>query len=178
VKKRTKLVAVFVLVALPVFACTTFFRVPQLVVRRQAGMPLDANLEGVENGERIYFMAVDSQGNPIRYRGGPDFGGMMMGSYLTCASCHGPGGDGGTHFMHMQVMDAPAIRYPALAEEAEEHGGDENSDMQSVYSLDDFRRAVVDGEHPDGEALSREMPRWQFSDQDLEDLFQFIKSLP
>lgn len=80
--------------------------------------------------------------------------------------------------MHMQVMDAPDIRYQALAEEAEEHSGSENSDVHDDYSLDDFRRAVVDGEHPDGEPLSREMPRWQISDQDLEDLFAFLKSLP
>ncbi len=175
-KKRTKLVAVFVLVALPVFACGIFYRSPRRLPG-DAGNPIETGLEGVENGERIYFTAIDSQGDLIRHKGGPDFG-MMMGSYLTCASCHGPGGRGGIHYMHMQVMDAPDIRYPALAEEAEEHGGDENSDMHSDYSLDDFRRAVVDGEHPDGEALSREMPRWQFSDQDLEDLFQFIKFLP
>ncbi|MGW8251125.1 MAG: c-type cytochrome, partial [Anaerolineales bacterium] len=148
------------------------FRAPR-ILQQDVGIPIDTNLEGVENGERIYFTAIDSDGDLLRYRGGPDFGGMMMGSYLTCASCHGPDGRGGTHFMHMQVMDAPDIRFQALTEESGEHG-----DEHGEYSLEDFRHAVVDGEHPDGDPLSREMPRWRINDQDLEDLFAFIKSLP
>ena len=77
--------------------------------------------------------------------------------------------------MHMAVMDAPDIRYVALnsEEELKEHGGEHGE-----YSLEDFKRAVVFGEHPDGEALSTEMPRWQIGDQDLADLFAFLKSLP
>ena len=42
------------------------------------------------NGERIYFTSVNDAGDRISYSGGPKFGGMMMGTYLTCASCHGP----------------------------------------------------------------------------------------
>jgi hypothetical protein len=171
-KTGYKLAAVIVLLALPVLACSTFFRAPRLV-QGEAGIPIETGLAGVENGERVYFTAIDSEADLIRYRGGPNFGGMMMGSYLTCASCHGPGGRGGTHFMHMQVMDAPDIRYQALVEESEEHG-----DEHGEYSLEEFRRAVVEGEHPDGEPLSREMPRWRISDQDLEDLFAFLKTLP
>jgi cytochrome c oxidase subunit 2 len=172
-----KLAAVIGLLALTAIACSTFFRAPR-IIQGDAGIPIDTNLEGVENGERIYFTAIDSDGYLIRYRGGPDFGGMMMGAYLTCASCHGPDGRGGTHYMHMQVMDAPDIRYEALVEEAEEHGGQEHSDEHGEYSLEDFHQAVVEGEHPDGEPLSREMPRWQISDQDLQDLFAFLKTLP
>lgn len=171
-EKKTKFLIMVILLALPALACSTFFRAPR-IFQEDVGVPIDTNLEGVENGERIYFTAIDSHGDLLRYRGGPDFGGMMMGSYLTCASCHGPEGQGGRHFMHMQVMDAPNISYQALAGEAEEHG-----DEHGEYSLEDFRRAVVEGEHPDGDPLSREMPRWRISDQDLEDLFAFIKTLP
>jgi hypothetical protein len=81
---------------------------------------------GVVNGERIYFTATDEEGERISYRGGPNFGGMMMGSYLTCSTCHGPEARGGTHFMHMQVMDAPDICYKALQGEVGEHGVDEH----------------------------------------------------
>lgn len=135
------------------------------------------------NGERIYFTATNDRSQRIPYRGGPNFGGMMMGmgnNNLACASCHGPDGRGGLHRMHMQVMDAPDIRYVALSseEEAEEHGGDEGHEHAGGgYDLDDFRLAVIDGQHPNGEPLSWEMPRWRMTDEDLADLFDYLKSL-
>jgi len=96
-----------------------------------------------------------------------------MGSYLTCAACHGPSAQGGRHVMHMTVMDAPDIRITALSSEAGEHG-----EEHGEYNLETFRKAVVDGQHPDGEPLSQDMPRWQMSDADLADLFAFLQSLP
>ena len=128
------------------------------------------------NGEQIYFTATDDRGETIPYDGGPDFGGMMMQPRLTCASCHAPDGRGGGHWMHMEYMEAPDIRWKALnAEEAEEHQGEHT---EEGYSLEMFRAAVVEGQHPDGEPLSRDMPRWQMDDQDLNDLFEYLKTLP
>jgi len=124
------------------------------------------------NGERIYFSATNSAGEYIQYSGGPQTG-MMMGGSLSCASCHGPTGRGGIHTMHMDVMDAPDIRYSTLTSEEEEHGGEHGE-----YDLDSFRLAVIGGTHPDGKALNRDMPRWRMSDQDLADLFEFLKTLP
>jgi cytochrome c oxidase subunit 2 len=127
------------------------------------------------NGEQIYFTGVNEGGDRIRYSGGSTSG-MMMGGYLSCASCHGPDGRGGYHVMHMQIMDAPDIRWSALEAEGEEahdddaHGGE--------YDIDVFRHAVVEGEHPDGEPLSGDMPRWQISDADLADLMDYLQSLP
>jgi cytochrome c oxidase subunit 2 len=133
------------------------------------------------NGEQIYFTGVNDRGQRIRYSGGPNFGGMMMGigSNLACVSCHAADGRGGLHTMHMDVMEAPDIRYSALAGEGEDHGGEEDSHAgeHGGYDLDDFRLAVVGGVHPDGEKLSREMPRWLMSDEDITDLFEYIKSL-
>lgn len=137
--------------------------------------PYDGNASAA-NGERIYFTASSDRGSQITYRGGPDLGGMMMGTYLTCAACHGPGGGGGTHWMHMQVMEAPDIRLVALNDEMEEHGGEEQA--EGGFDLEDFRRAVIEGLHPDGEPLSQGMPHWQMSDADLADLFAFLESLP
>jgi len=125
------------------------------------------------NGERIYFTATNERGERIPYRGGPAFGGMM-GASLTCASCHGPDGRGGRHVMHMQVMDAPDIRIASLAAEEAAEGESEHEG----YTLDDFRRAVVEGKHPDGDPLDADMPRWQLNDDDLADLFAFLQSLP
>ena len=155
-------------------ACSVFLRQPGAL--RQNGPLLEGDAN-VQNGERIYFQASSVRGTRITYQGGPNLGGMM-GGYLTCAACHGPGARGGLHTMHMQVMDAPDITYGALSGETGEHGQlNEHSDAQMEYSLDDFRRAVIDGKHPDGESLSRDMPRWQMSDEDLADLLAFLKTI-
>ena len=133
------------------------------------------------NGEQIYFTAINDRGQRIRYSGGQNLGGMMMGmgTNLACASCHASDGRGGLHTMHMDVMDAPDIRYSALAGEEDEHGGDEShGDEHSGYDLETFRLAVVDGKHPNGDALNRDMPRWRMSDEDLSDLLGFLETLP
>lgn len=135
------------------------------------------NQDYASNGERIYFTATNERGEVIRYRGGP-FRGMMMQPWLSCASCHGPDGRGGPHVMHMTWMDAPDIRISALSSESEEHTQEMEGHADEGYTLEMFKLAVVEGKHPDGEALSDEMPRWKMSDQDLEDLYEFLKSLP
>lgn len=128
-----------------------------------------------DNGARIYFTGISGRDGPVAYTGGPEFGGMMMGMMnfrLTCASCHGPEGRGGIHTMHMYLMKAPDIRYAALDAMPEMRG------RGHPYGLQDFRTAVADGRHPDGERLKRDMPRWQMSDADFRDLFAFVKKLP
>lgn len=141
-------------------------------------VPLD-EAPSASNGERIYFTAMSARGTRITYRGGPAFGGMM-GAYLTCAACHGPEGRGGTHMMmHMQIMNAPDIRYAALVQEEHEEGNSEaHEEGQPGYGLEEFYLAVIEGKHPDGEPLSSDMPRWQMSEEDLADLFAFLQSLP
>ena len=125
------------------------------------------------NGQQIYFTATDQSGQRISYTGGPFYGGMM-GSYLACAACHGGDGHGGTRYIHMQAIDAPAINYNALiAMKQKDSGGNPTS-----YSLDDFRGAVVDGHDTAGGQLDQNMPRWQMNDKDLADLLAFLKTLP
>lgn len=167
-----RLLPLFLLTGLLVVSCSVLDQ-PDSSTPAETGDGVD-----VPNGERIYFTASSKRAERISYRGGPNFGGMMMGSFLTCASCHGPEARGGVHTMHMQVMDAPDIRYVALSveedgHEGEAHGGEEDGE----YYFEDFRLAVVEGKHPDGEALSREMPRWRMSDEDIADLFAFLKSI-
>lgn len=157
-------------------ACTLFWSSTSPVTAPESGPLLDGPANAA-NGERIYFTASSGRGTSITYRSGPNFGGMMMGSYLTCAACHGPQARGGSHRMHMQVMDAPDITYAALAGEADEHDEDGHENENGEYRLEDFHRAVIEGKHPDGESLSRDMPRWQMSEADLADLFEYIKTL-
>jgi hypothetical protein len=132
------------------------------------------------NRERIYFTATNEQVESIPYKGGPAFGGMMMQPRLACVSCHGADGRGGTHVMHMQVMDAPDIRYKALNSEAGEHENNQNGieHIQGEYGLDAFGQAVVEGKHPNGDALSANMPRWEMSNEDLTALLEYLKLLP
>jgi hypothetical protein len=130
------------------------------------------------NGEQIYFTATNDRGEYLSYSGGPASGGMM-GSQLTCASCHGDDGQGGQHLMHMQWMEAPDIRFVTLSKEENGHQGNEHEDAHGEeYDLETFHQAVVLGRHPDGDALNRDMPRWQISDNDLTDLYKFLKTLP
>ena len=152
-----------------------------------AGPPAARVNEGTSasNGERIYFTAVSERTGRIDYRGGPPGGGMMMGSWgLACVSCHGADGRGGVHVMHMSVMDAPDIRWSTLASETsdghheEDQAGGEQGEAMAGYDLAAFRRAVVEGQHPDGTDLSRNMPRWDLGDEDLADLAEFLRSLP
>lgn len=143
------------------------------------GMGWVAEPRYTSNGAQIYFTGVNENGQSIRYTGGPSYGGMMMQQRLSCASCHGQDGSGGVHTMHMQVMDAPDIRLSALSGETDEHGGDGHTDDHGgEYSVETFREAVVEGRHPDGSSLDRDMPRWQLREDDLVDLYDFIKSLP
>lgn len=125
------------------------------------------------NGERIYFSATSERGGSIDYRGGPDSGAMMVSGDLACASCHGIDARGGTHQMHMESMDAPNIRWAALTLDVDHDEGRE----ESGYAVSDFRSAVVDGVHGDGEQLSSDMPRWEMSDADLTDLIDYLQSL-
>jgi len=164
----------FFIVSLLLTAC-----VPRLAPSGQGGTAWGQGAFA-SNGERIYFTATSERGGRISYTGGPGMGGMMMGGTLTCASCHGPTGRGGRHIMHMQVMDAPDIRWSALIGEAGEgHGGEEEHEGEAAeYDLETFRLAVVEGKHPDGKPLKADMPRWRMSDEDLSDLLEYLKSLP
>lgn len=81
--------------------------------------------------------------------------------------------------MHMQTMDAPDIRWDTLS--SREHGGHDEADEaveELPYDEESFRRALREGITPGGERLSSNMPRWEMSDEDIDDLIAFLKTLP
>ena len=127
------------------------------------------------NGERIYFTAIDKNGNPIPSTGGPAYG-AIPGETIACVSCHGPQGRGSGNLENVQWIDARPIYYNALVQMVQAEAG--GTPQPGGYTLDDFRRAVVEGEHPNGVRLNPNMPRWQMDDADLADLFDFLKTLP
>jgi hypothetical protein len=73
-------------------------------------------------------------------------------------------------------MYAPPIYYDALNSMMAEESGETLE--PGGYTLEDFRIPVIEGEHPDGDQLDEDMPRWEMSEQDLADLFAFLKTLP
>jgi hypothetical protein len=79
----------------------------------------------------------------------------------------------------MQQMDAPDIRWEVLT--SGEHGGHDDDigegDEPTAYDEETLKRVITEGITPDEGRISREMPRWELNDQDLDDLIQFLKTL-
>jgi hypothetical protein len=72
-------------------------------------------------------------------------------------------------------MDAPDIRWKTLSSANHgDHGAEEHSD--EPYGEDDFMQAVREGRTPSGAELSKDMPRWRITHEDLRDLIAFLKT--
>ena len=80
--------------------------------------------------------------------------------------------------MMMRVVQVPDIRYDSLTSE-DHHGaeGGEGEEEHAPYDEESIKRAITEGVEPDGEQLDWPMPRWSMSDQDLDDLVEFLKTL-
>ena len=118
-------------------------------------------------GERIYFTSTSASGTRITYTGGP---GTMMQGPLTCATCHGPEGHGGTVQFMMQSFQVPNITWPELT--------GQDPDMEHPpYTEATVKRAITQGLDPGGGQLEYPMPRWSMSQKDLDDLVSFLQTL-
>ena len=126
------------------------------------------------NGERIYYLGIDGDGQKIPFRGGPHWLRSMGGS---CVNCHGPEGKGGLPVM-MGTHTPGDIRYSALVS-GKHHGQEEGGEqgVEQPYTDEGIRKAIRDGIEPSGEQLDRTMPRWKISDDDMNDLLEYIKKL-
>ncbi len=122
------------------------------------------------NGERIYYTSTSNSGKTVT----ADMGvGQMMSSMMACVNCHGEDGKGGTIQMMMSTYEVPDIRYSTLTEEEHGHEGEEHP----PYNEDLIKKAITEGIEPDGEELEFPMPKWSMSDEDLDDLVDYLKSL-
>lgn len=126
--------------------------------------------EYASNGETIYFTGMNDRGQRIPFTGGPMWLSMHGGG---CASCHGPDGQGGAPVM-MGTKIPSDIRYKTLISEEMAHEGEET---HPSYTDETIKRAITEGVEPDGEPMDLTMPRWQMSEQDLDDLLEFLKTL-
>jgi len=125
--------------------------------------------EYVSNGQMIYFAGRNQQGQGIIFNSEPMWLYMHGG---TCANCHGVGGRG-DGAPAMKGTEIPGdIRYSHLTEVEHEEG-----EEHPPYTDELLKRAITLGLNPAGEPLDLTMPRWRMSDQDLDDLIQYLKTL-
>lgn len=125
------------------------------------------------NGERIFFTAT-SKNSPIAIKEGPP---MMKNAVKGCAHCHGRDGKGG-HSLDATGTKGTDIRYSTLALK---YGGYlsflEGKGMKIEGGVDTLiKRAITDGEGP-GYKLNISMPRWSMTDEDLNDIINYLKGL-
>jgi hypothetical protein len=133
--------------------------------------PFSENFE--TNGEQIYFTGTSRAGPPITatmpgmHRMGP--------SSMACVNCHGEDGRGGRVTMMMTTVEAPDIRYSSLT--GGEHDDEHSEEEHPPYADETIKQAITEGLDPAGEPLSWVMPRWDMSDEQLNDLLDFLKTL-
>jgi len=120
------------------------------------------------SGEHVYYTGLDENGQRIRFEGGPMWLYMHGGS---CVSCHGPDGRGGQPVM-MGTEIPPDIRYHHLMEEEHEEGKE-----HPPYTDETIKRAITQGLNPAGEPLDYTMPRFRMTEEQLNDLLEFLKTL-
>lgn len=127
------------------------------------------------NGERIYFTGTGNSGRPIA----AEMAGMRMmhAGMMTCATCHGPDGRGGSVTMMMGTFEAPDIRWSTLTAGEHDDAHDEQGEDHPPYTEETVKRAIRQGLDPAGQPLDWPMPRWQLSDQELTDLVDYLKTL-
>ena len=155
-----------VLAGLVLVFCVALFFGASVVTRSSSEVaPSD---QYVSNGQLIYFTGRNERGERIPFEGGPMWLYMHGGS---CATCHGADGRGGAPVM-MGTEIPGDIRYHHLLEEEHEEG-----EEHPPFTDELIKRAIALGLDPAGEPLDQTMPRWRMSDQDLDDLLEFLRTL-
>ena len=159
-------VAAAVLAGVMLVVCVALF-FGAYVVTRSSSEVAPSN-QYVSNGQLIYFTGRNQRGVRLPFEGGPMWLYMRGGS---CASCHGADGRGGAPVM-MGTEIPGDIRYHHLLEEEHEEG-----EEHAPFTDELIKRAITLGLNPAGEPLDQTMPRWRMSDQDLDDLLEFLRTL-
>jgi len=125
------------------------------------------------NGEQIYFTGRSQAGPPITSTT-PGMNHMRPRS-MGCANCHGADGQGGRVTMMKTTIQAPDIRYNILTEG--DHDDEQGEGEHPPYSDQTIKVAITEGVDPSGAELSWGMPRWDMTEDQLDDLLNFLKTL-
>ena len=124
--------------------------------------------EGVAAGQRIYREGMLPSGQPLRATVGNDV--ALSGRSAACVNCHRRSGYGGPEGQRV----VPPITAAHL------FGGGSNSSLpsgSSPYDEATLKRAVRDGVHFSGRALSTFMPRFTLTDSEFAQLAAYLKTL-
>ncbi|ADE36801.1 c-type cytochrome [Methanohalophilus mahii] len=117
------------------------------------------------NGEMIYYTGFNDSGYRLSMTAGPRWV-YVHGS--SCVNCHGVDGKGGAPIMMGYVVPAD-ITYDSLT--SEEHVG------HIPYTDETIKIVIREGIDPEGQPLDSTMPRWRMTDEDLDDLIEYLKTL-
>ena len=94
-----------------------------------------------------------------------------------CVSCHGINGRGGVPVMMGTAIPAD-IRYTVLTEKgAHGHSKEEEEEEHPPYTDALIKRAITEGLNPAGKPLDWTMPRWEMTEEDLNDLIAYVKTV-
>ena len=87
----------------------------------------------------------------------------------ACVDCHGKFGEAGfTPQFCLNVT--PEITYGRLT-------GEEDNPPAVPYNDETIKRAIREGLDSTGRVLDQCMPRWDMSDEDLDDIVEYLKTL-
>jgi len=150
------IIAAIALIAYFVGSALRLGSTPATETPEQSAGPLQSN------GQDIYFTGVDDQGLPVIYTDGTAWYKVHDGG---CVQCHGPDGKGELPVAIGQAAP-PSIQWPALT-----------SRGTLEYTEADVKRALTEGIGANGKPLATDMPRYQLSERDLNDLIAFMKTL-
>ena len=95
--------------------------------------------------------------------------GMMR---TNCAQCHGRDGQG----RRTMMFTTPNITYRNLTDP--QGMLEPDGERGHTYTDAAIRQAITQGLDAEGEPLDSLMPRWRMDDQDLDDLIDYLKTLP
>lgn len=109
-------------------------------------------------GEKIFVLGRTSDGK-VKFTGGSDDVGNG-----ACANCHGDQAQGG---------DGPMIAWSMLSAKS---SAMKNMPKFTYSSADQVYSAVTMGVRPDGTRLKQDMPRYDLSRADFDQLMDFLKS--
>lgn len=122
---------------------------------------IDRKKEFSSNGERIFYTGINAKGKSIKNSHG------MQG--VGCAMCHGVDAKG----MKMMMMEMPDLRWSTLTDpKGHVHPNGRN---HPPFTEGSFKACVLAGVDPAANQLNMMMPRWQMSNEDLDDLIGYLK---
>ncbi|SJM95908.1 conserved hypothetical protein [Crenothrix polyspora] len=120
-------------------------------------------------GKKIYVDGTSVRGNTITAVVGQSSTGVPA-TLLPCANCHGQDGQG----KQEGGVQAVPIAWEVLKQSVGQEGG---LRKRKAYTASLFGRAVAQGIDPSDNLLSEAMPRYQFSQDDLDDLVAYLAQM-